>query len=100
MLMYQKSIFDRYYCISTFCRSKTLEKLLRKVFFPVPIMARKARSSDCFENAASRAKTNVILTSRNNVCYCVDDDVNFCDGPGMHICKTAIRALTARELPC
>ena len=26
MLMYQKSMFDRYYCIKTFCRSKTLEK--------------------------------------------------------------------------
>ena len=38
MLMYQKSMFDRYYCIQTFCRSKTLEKLLRIYFFPVPIM--------------------------------------------------------------
>ena len=37
MLMYQKSMFDRYYCIQTFCRSKTLEKLLQIYFFPVPI---------------------------------------------------------------
>ena len=33
MLMYQKSMFDRYYCIKTFSRSKTLEKMLQKVFF-------------------------------------------------------------------
>ena len=37
--MYQKSMFD---CIQTFCRSKTLEKLLQKVLFSVPIMARKS----------------------------------------------------------
>ena len=42
MLMSQKNIFDRYYCMKTFCRSKTLEKLHRKVSFPVPIMARKS----------------------------------------------------------
>ena len=41
MLMYQKSMFDRYYCIKSFSRPKTLEKMHRKALFPVPIMARK-----------------------------------------------------------
>ena len=31
--MSQKSMFDRYYCIKTVCRSKTLEKMLRKELF-------------------------------------------------------------------
>ena len=42
MLMYQKSMFDRYYCIKKFFRSKNLEKLLQKVLFPVPIMTWKS----------------------------------------------------------
>ena len=33
MLMYQKSMFDCYYCIQTFCRWKTLEKMLQKDLF-------------------------------------------------------------------
>ena len=37
-----------------------------------------------FENAASMAKTNVISTV-----HFTDDDVNFYDGPGMLIRKTA-----------
>ena len=30
MLVYQKTMFDRYYCIKSFCHLKTLEK--RKLF--------------------------------------------------------------------
>ena len=37
-----------------------------------------------FENAASRAKTNVIATV-----HVTDDNVSFYDGPGMLIRKTA-----------
>ena len=40
-LMYQKSMFDRYYCIKSFSCPKTLEKMPRKALFPVPIMALK-----------------------------------------------------------
>ena len=42
MLIYQKSMFDGYYCIKTFFRLKTLEKLFQKGLFPVRIMARKS----------------------------------------------------------
>ena len=41
MLMYQKSMFDRYYCMKTFCSSKTLRKCSEKVFFPASMMAQK-----------------------------------------------------------
>ena len=30
MLMYQKTMFDRYYCIKSFCHLKTLEKRFEK----------------------------------------------------------------------
>ena len=42
MLMYQKSIFDRYYCIQHFFRLKSLEKFFKKFFLPVPIRAWKS----------------------------------------------------------
>ena len=44
-----------------------------------------------FENAASRLNANMILTSRNYVCYmhATDADVRFCDCPGMRISKAA-----------
>ena len=53
MLVYQKTMFDRYYCIKSFCHLKTLEKRSKKVhifFFTIisdlykvtAIMARKS----------------------------------------------------------
>ena len=76
----------------TFCCSKNFEKMLWKVIFCCAYDAAE-RSVTCkrFENAASRAKTNVILTSRNYLCYSyvTDYDVSFCDGPEMLILKTA-----------
>ena len=95
MLMYQKSMFDRYYCIKTFFRSKTLEKLLQKVLFTcIYNGAEKHRTYERFENAASRAKTNVIATVH------FTDDVSFYDGPECLFVKPQSRTLTARELPC
>ena len=42
MLMYQKSMFDRYYCIKIFSPLKKLwRKCFEKFFFLVPIMAQK-----------------------------------------------------------
>ena len=54
MLMYQKSIFDSYYCIEIFSCSKTLEKMPRKViFFLLPIMA---KSQDTCERLKKKKK--------------------------------------------
>ena len=84
MLMYQKSMFDRFYCIITFFRSKTLEKLLQKFLFTCTYnAAEKHVTYERFENAASREKTNVVATV-----HFTDDDVSFYDGPGMLIRKT------------
>ena len=70
MFMYQKSMFDCYYCIKT--------------FFPLENFGEFACTYNGAENAASRAKTNVIVTV-----HFTDDDVSFYDGPGMLVCKTA-----------
>ena len=81
MLMYQKSMFDRYYCIKHFFRSKTLEKLLEKVLFTCTYNgAEKHFTCKRFENAASRAKTNGIATVQ-----ITNDDVSFYDGSGLLI---------------
>ena len=82
MLMYQKSMSGRFYCIKTFYRSKTLEKMLRKVLFSCTYNgAERHVTCERFENAASRAKTNVILTSPNYIqvlrCIVTEDDVSF-----------------------
>ena len=85
LIMYQKSMFDRCYCIKAFFRLKTLEKLLQKVLFSCTYNgAEKHVTCERFENASSRAKTNVIATV--HVTY---DDVSVDDGPGMLIRKTA-----------
>ena len=69
--MYQNCMFDRYYCIKTFCRSKTLEKLLGKVLFSCTYNGvEKHLTCKRFENAASREKTNIILTSFSYMHYC------------------------------
>ena len=58
MLMYQKSMFDHYYCIKTLCRSKTLEKMLWKFFFSCNYNGVERHvTCERFEKAASRAKT-------------------------------------------
>ena len=65
MLVYQKTISERYYCIKSFCHFKILEKMLRKAHFCSTIMARKSMEELVeFENACSRAKTYVNLRSR------------------------------------
>ena len=33
MLVYQKTMFDRYYCIKSFCHLKTLQKSFEKFIF-------------------------------------------------------------------
>ena len=33
MLVYQKTMFDHYYCIKSFCHLKTLEKRFEKINF-------------------------------------------------------------------
>ena len=64
-------LFDCYYCIKTFSNSNILEKMLRKVaFLCLQNGAERHVTCECFENTASRAKTNVIFTSQNSICYC------------------------------
>ena len=96
MFKYQKSMFDRYYCIKTFFRSKTLEKLLQKVLFSCTYNGtEKHVSCERFENATSRVKTNFITTV-----HVTGDDVSFMRALECLFIKPQSCALTARELPC
>ena len=69
MLVYQKTRFDRYYCIKSFCHLKTLEKSFEKIILYNYNGAQKHEGFVGFEKACSRAKTYVILTSLNNVYF-------------------------------
>ena len=83
MLMYQKSIFDRYYCIKTFSRTKTLEKMPRKgLFRALYTGAKRHVTCERFENAASRAKTNAMSTSEITFAtvHVSNDDASVCVG--------------------
>ena len=84
--MYQKSIFDRYYCIKHFFFARKLwRNCFKKFFLPVPIMARKTMlPANVLKMLLPGQKTNVIATV-----HFTDDDVSFYDSPGMLIHKTA-----------
>ena len=92
--MYQKIMFDRYYCIKHFFCSKTLETLLQKLLFTCTYNGtEKHVTCERFENAASRAKTNVIA-----FVHFTDDDVSFYDGPRMLIRKTAKPCINSTQI--
>ena len=100
MLVYQKTMFDRYYCIKSFCRLKTLGKPFKKFFLYYYNGGQKHERLVGFEKKACyRAKTYVNLKSLNYVHFCTNDDVNFCDGLECVYVKYKSRASTARELP-
>ena len=67
MLVYQKTMFDRYYCIKSFCHLKTFEKRFKKFILFYYNGAQKHEEFVGFEEVCSRAKTYVILTSLNYV---------------------------------
>ena len=69
MLIYQKSMLDRYYCIKHFSLENVGEKVLFTCIFKG---AEEHVTCERFENAASRAKTNVIASV-----HFTDDDVSF-----------------------
>ena len=96
MLMYQKSMFDRYYCIKLFSRQKTLEKLLKKLFLPAPIMSRKSTlPANVWKMLLPRQR----LTS-SLLCTLLMMTSVFMTAPECLFVKPQSRALTARELPC
>ena len=57
MLVYQKTMFDRYYCITSFCHLKTSEKRSKSSFLYFYNGAQKHEGFIGFEKACSRAKT-------------------------------------------
>ena len=52
MLVYQKTMFDHYYCIKSLCRLKTLKNASKSYIFFITIMERKKHEGFVsFENA-------------------------------------------------
>ena len=101
MLVHQKTMFDCYYCIKSFCLLKLWKNALKRSFFECYNGAQKHEGFVGIENACSIAYTYVILTSLINVHfyarYCWWHQ--FLWRPRMHICKVQNNASTARELP-
>ena len=64
MLVYEKTMFDRYYCIKSFENFGNASKSSFLYFYNG---AQKHEGFVCFENACSIATTYVILTSLNYV---------------------------------
>ena len=98
MLVYQKTMFDRYYCIKIFCHLNSLEKRFILYYYNG---AQKHEEFVGFENACSRATTYVILTSLIAFIsmHVTVDDVNFYDRLGCVYVTNKSSASTARELP-
>ena len=97
VLRYQKSMFDRYYCIKHFFRSKTLEKLLQKVLFTCTYNgAEKSITCECFENATPGQG----LTSSLLCMLLIMTSVFFVMDPKCLFIKPQSRLLTAHELSC
>ena len=77
-------MFDRYHCIKHFFARKLLRNYSKSSLTCNYNGAEKHITCERFENATSRAKTNVIATV-----YFTNDDVSFYYRPGMLIRKTA-----------
>ena len=70
--MYQKIMFDRYYCIKA-VSLENFGETASKMSFPCTYMYNAAERHvtwERFENVASRANDTFILTLQNYVCYC------------------------------
>ena len=63
MLMYQKSMFDPYYCIKAFFSLENFGEIASISSFTCTYNGvEKHVTCKCFENVTSRAKTNVVAT--------------------------------------
>ena len=57
MIVYQKTMFDCYYCVKSFYHLKTLEKRFEKLIFVLLNGVQKHEGFVGFENICVRAKT-------------------------------------------
>ena len=99
MLMYQKSIFDRYYCQwNIFFAQKLKRNCFKNFFLPVPMMARRSMlHANVLKTLVPRQR--LILTSPL-LCNLLMMMSIFMTVPECLFVKLQSRALTACELPC
>ena len=96
MLMYQKSMFDRYYCIKHFFHLKPSENCFRKFFLPIPIVVRKSMLP---ANVLKTLLPGQRLTS-SLLCTLLTMTSVFITAPECLFVKPQSHALKALELPC
>ena len=94
MLMYQKSMFDRYYCIKHIFARKLWRNCFKIFFLPVPIMARK---STLPANVLKMPLPGQRLTS-SLLCTLLMVMSVFMTAPEWLFAKPQSRALTACDL--
>ena len=89
MLVYQKTMFDRYYCIKSFCHLKTLEKRFEKSFLYYYNGTQKDEGFVSFEKTCSREK-DLRHPNVTKLCsfICTLLLMTFLWQPGMGICST------------
>ena len=97
MLIYQKSMFDFYYCIRSFFRSKTLEKLLQKVLFTCTYngSGKHVNTANVLKTPLPGQRLTLLLLYTLLMMTSV-----FMTAPECLFLKPQSRALTARDLPC
>ena len=71
MLVYQKTMADRYYCIKSFCHLKLGKNASKSSSLYYYNGAQKHEGLVCFENACSRATMYVIITPLSYVHFYV-----------------------------
>ena len=96
MLMYQKSMFGRCYCIKHFFARKLWRNCFKKIFLPVPLMARK---SILPANVLKMPLPGQRLMS-SLMCTLLMMTSVFMTAPECLYVKAQSSALTARELLC
>ena len=87
-VVYQKTMFDRYYWIKSFCHLKIWNNAWKSSFLYYFNGVQKHEGSIGFDKACSRAKTCIILSSLNYVQVCALCWYSqFLWRPRMRICK-------------
>ena len=98
MLVYQRTMFDRYYCIKSFCHLKNFGKNTLKSYFLYYYSGlQKHEAFIGFENACARAATYLILKSRLRLFLCrLLFMRSNCSTAQMRICKVQKPCINSR----
>ena len=101
MLVYQKTMFDHYYCIKSFCHLKTLENTSKSSFLYYYNCAKKHEGSQVLKKPGLEQRPTSFQRHKNpfiSMQFTIDD-VKMCYGLENVYVEYKSRAPTARGLP-